>query len=192
MQVKSNVNQKYRMASRRNAEKMPFFIPQTKEMYVATFPAGHCALSAVLSAVPCIAVLLLLYFATGSKKPPYVCNNCNQIRTCSHDFYFYRAHYAHEIYNEMVFSSRSGIKISGTAGAGFTFSLKGQPLSHIYASNQQLINCSIRTLYNYIDHGYFTAINLDLPRKVRYKNVERPEKLLKRPATGKIGTYHHF
>ena len=26
------------------------------------------------------------------KKPPYVCNNCNQIRTCSHDFYFYRAH----------------------------------------------------------------------------------------------------
>lgn len=33
--------------------------------------------------------------------------------------------------------------------------------------------CSIRTLYNYIDQGYFTAINLDLPRKVRYKNVGR-------------------
>ena len=43
------------------------------------------------------------------KKPPYVCNNCNQIRTCSHDFYFYRAHYAHDLYNEIKVSSRSGI-----------------------------------------------------------------------------------
>ena len=24
------------------------------------------------------------------KKPPYVCNDCPQIRSCSHDFYFYR------------------------------------------------------------------------------------------------------
>ena len=24
------------------------------------------------------------------KKPPYVCNDCPQIRNCSHDFYFYR------------------------------------------------------------------------------------------------------
>ena len=49
------------------------------------------------------------------------------------------------------------------------FSCKGQPLSHIFASNQDSVSCSIRTLYNYIDQGYFTAINLDLPRKVRYK-----------------------
>ena len=47
--------------------------------------------------------------------------------------------------------------------------LQGQPLSHIFASNQDSVSCSIRTLYNYIDQGYFTAINLDLPRKVRYK-----------------------
>ena len=42
-----------RMTSRRNARNASSFIPVTKEMYVATFPAGHCALSAVLSAVPC-------------------------------------------------------------------------------------------------------------------------------------------
>ena len=42
-------------------------------------------------------------------------------------------------------------------------------MSHIFASNQESVPCSIRTLYNYIDQGYFTAINLDLPRKVRYK-----------------------
>ena len=34
------------------------------------------------------------------KKPPYVCNDCPQIRSCSHDFYFYRANYANDIYSE--------------------------------------------------------------------------------------------
>ena len=186
-----------RMASRRNARNASSFIPVTKEMYVATFPAGHCALSAVLSAVPCIAVLLLLYFATGSKKPPYVCNNCNQIRTCSHDFYFYRAHYAHDLYNEIKVSSRSGINQTPESLEQLDqlvspFLLKGQPLSHIYASNQHLIDCSIRTLYNYIDHGYFTAINLDLPRKVRYKKRRKTRKAPENTGYRENRTYHHF
>lgn len=43
------------------------------------------------------------------KKPPYVCNDCPQIRNCSHDFYFYRANYANDIYSETKSSSRSGI-----------------------------------------------------------------------------------
>ena len=76
------------------------------------------------------------------KKPPYVCNNCNQIRTCSHDFYFYRAHYAHDLYNEIKVSSRSGINQTPESLEQLDqlvspFLLKGQPLSHIYASNQQ-------------------------------------------------------
>ena len=29
--------------------------------------------------------------------------------------------------------------------------------------------CSEKTLYNYIDHGFFDARNIDLPRKVRYR-----------------------
>ena len=40
------------------------------------------------------------------KKPPYVCNDCPQIRSCSHDFYFYRANYANDIYSETKSSSR--------------------------------------------------------------------------------------
>ena len=31
-------------------------------------------------------------------------------------------------------------------------------------------------MYNYIDHGYFTAINLDLPAKVRYKKRRKTRK----------------
>lgn len=55
----------------------------------------------------------------------------------------------------------------------FPLLLQGQPLSHIFASNQESVPCSIRTLYNYIDQGYFTAINLDLPGRSATKNVGR-------------------
>ena len=108
------------------------------------------------------------------KKPPYVCNDCPQIRNCSHDFYFYRANYANDIYSETKSSSRSGINQTPESLEQLDrlvspLLLQGQPLSHIFASNQESVPCSIRTLYNYIDQGYFTAINLDLPRKVRYK-----------------------
>ena len=41
-------------------------------------------------------------------KPPYVCNSCPKLRTCSHDFYFYRAKYAEDSYQEVKSSSRSG------------------------------------------------------------------------------------
>ena len=89
------------------------------------------------------------------KKPPYVCNDCPQIRNCSHDFYFYRANYANDIYSETKSSSRSGINQTPESLEQLDrlvspLLLQGQPLSHIFASN-------------------FTAINLDLPRKVRYK-----------------------
>ena len=103
-----------------------------------------------------------------------MCNDCPQIRNCSHDFYFYRANYANDIYSETKSSSRSGINQTPESLEQLDrlvspLLLQGQPLSHIFASNQESVPCSIRTLYNYIDQGYFTAINLDLPRKVRYK-----------------------
>ena len=60
----------------------------------------------------------------------------------AHDFYFYRAHYAHDLYNEIKVSSRSGINQTPESLEQLDqlvspFLLKGQPLSHIYASNQQ-------------------------------------------------------
>ena len=57
-----------RMTCRRNAQNAGSFIPVKKGMYVATFPASHYALNAVLNAVPCIAVILLPYFVTDLKN----------------------------------------------------------------------------------------------------------------------------
>ena len=84
------------------------------------------------------------------KKPPYVCNDCPQIRNCSHDFYFYRANYANDIYSETKSSSRSGINQTPESLEQLDrlvspLLLQGQPLSHIFASNQESVPCSIRT-----------------------------------------------
>ncbi|MEI3438394.1 MAG: hypothetical protein V8Q83_09525 [Blautia sp.] len=130
--------------------------------------------NAAPSAAPCIVLGFTPRLCDRLKKPPYVCNDCPQIRSCSHDFYFYRANYANDIYSETKSSSRSGINQTPESLEQLDrlvspLLLQGQPLSHIFVSNEDSVSCSIRTLYNYIDQGYFTAINLDLPRKVRYK-----------------------
>lgn len=54
------------------------------------------------------------------------------------------------------------------------------------------IACSLKTLYNYIDQGLFSAINLDLPRKVRYK--PRKKQNLEKEILGyrEGRTYEHF
>lgn len=108
------------------------------------------------------------------KKPPYVCNKCPKLRSCSHDLFFYRAKYADDAYHEVKSSSRSGINQTPESLEQLDKLIspllkQGQPLSHIYLSHKELIGCSQRTLYNYIDQNLFSAINLDLPRKVRYK-----------------------
>lgn len=131
------------------------------------------------------------------KKPPYACNGCPQLRSCSHDFYFYRANYANDIYNEIKSSSRSGINQTPESLEQLDrlvspLLLQGQPLSHIYASNQDAVDCSIRTLYNYIDQGYFTAINLDLPRKVRYKKRRKKRSSPSSNGCRRGRTYHDF
>ena len=75
-----------------------FFHSCDKEMYVATFSCRSLCFKcrSKRCAMYCRAFTPVL--CDRLKKPPYVCNNCNQIRTCSHDFYFYRAHYAHDLF----------------------------------------------------------------------------------------------
>ena len=47
--------------------------------------------------------------------------------------------------------------------------LQGQSIHQIYINYADTLMCSEKTLYNYIDHGFFDARNIDLPRKVRYR-----------------------
>lgn len=47
--------------------------------------------------------------------------------------------------------------------------MKGQPISHIYANHNEEIDCSERTLYNYIELNLLTERNIDLRRKCKYR-----------------------
>ena len=118
-----------------------------------------------------------------------VCNSCQKLRSCAHDFYFYRTKYADDAYEKRKHSCRSGINQSPESLEKLYKLIspllkQRQPLSHIYLTHKEEINCSQRTLYNYIDLRYFSAINLDLPRKVSYK----PRK--KRMGEKEIPGYH--
>jgi len=69
----------------------------------------------------------------------------------------------------------------------------GQPIAHIYASHGAEIPCSRRTLYDYIDQGFLSAMNIDLPRKVRYKpRKKRREPLRMEPNYSRGRTYLDF
>ncbi len=130
-------------------------------------------------------------------KPPYVCNACSLLRNCSHDFYFYRARHAQELYQQAKTESRSGINLTPESLEQLDRLVspllkQGQPLSHIYLSHMGDIPCSQRTLYNYIDRNLFTSINLDFPRKVRYKPREKRLCEKEIPGYRENRTYEHF
>lgn len=54
---------------------------------------------------------------------------------------------------------------------------KGQSMAHIYANHAAEIPFCRRTLYNYIDRGVFTARNLDMRKRVRYRLRKKPTKV---------------
>lgn len=80
--------------------------------------------------------------------------------------------------NCSIFSSRYGISLYNSLSEkeaevldSFVSPLiqKGQSIHHICSCNQDRILYSEKCIYNYLDAGIFSARNLDLPRKVRYR-----------------------
>lgn len=112
------------------------------------------------------------------QKAPYVCNGCPKFRRCDLQHALYSAQQADESAQELLVSCRDGINQSPADIAILDELIspllkQGQSLAHIYAHHGHEIPCSRRTLYNYIDKGVFTARNIDLRRRVRYKCKER-------------------
>lgn len=107
-------------------------------------------------------------------KAPFVCNHCARQRTCNKEKAYYIAQNADQSSQELLVSCKQGIN-QAPADIAMLDTLispllaQGQSLAHIYAFHGHEIPCSRKTLYNYIDQGVFTAKNIDLRRKVRYK-----------------------
>jgi len=107
-------------------------------------------------------------------KAPYICNGCSKRTNCLLSKSIYVAKYAYDKYRDDLISSREGINQTAVDIAMLDELIspllrKGQSIAHIYSNHAGEINCCRKTLYNYIDKSVFTARNIDLRHRVRYK-----------------------
>lgn len=107
-------------------------------------------------------------------KPPYVCNACPSRMGCRKTRYYYYAHDAQGKYEKLLHESRKGIDLTSTEFKYLNDTVSneiknGHSFSMIVRNHLNEFPVGKRTLYNYVENGYLDIINLDLPRKVRYK-----------------------
>lgn len=131
-------------------------------------------------------------------KPPYVCNGCQNRQRCTLEKHIYSADYAQQGYLAVLSESRSGISISEEEATALDSTIsplimKGQSIHHICAKNPDRVMFSEKCIYNYVDAGIFSARNIDLPRKVKYRPRRSKHDSFKVDKSCRIGrTYKDF
>lgn len=104
------------------------------------------------------------------------CNNCDKVKSCKLDKYFYRAAQAEREYRTNLSNSRRGINLDENDLYNLAHIIcplikKGQSIYTILENHPE-IKLSAKSLYNYIEAGYFKdfgVTNLTLKRKVKRK-----------------------
>ena len=118
---------------------------------------------------------------TARFRVPYVCNGCEQIGQCSLLKSLYDAEYAHIKAHQTLSESRSGLCICEEEIARLNAIIsplvrQGQSIHQIYVTHQDQLMCSEKTIYNYIDACLLDVRNIDLPRKVKFRErYKKPE-----------------
>ena len=107
-------------------------------------------------------------------KPPYVCNGCKSIRSCTLRKQVYDAKEAQKAYETNRSDSRTGIDLTPEELQRLDDIItplirQGQSIHQICVNNADDIMCDERSIYNYVDAGVLSVGNIDLPRKVRYR-----------------------
>lgn len=132
-----------------------------------------------------------------TSKSPFVCNNCPSRMGCRKNRFMYYAYDANREYLENLSNSRKGInmnpdefnKLNNIVKDGIS---RGLSFSMIVNMNKDINVCK-RTLYRYQEKEYFDIMNIDLPRKVRYKKRTKKEDVIPRNTKHRIGrTYQDF
>ena len=110
------------------------------------------------------------------EKAPYACNGCPRRLSigCQYPQWFYDARLADEEARWDLSSSRRGIdcteeQLKAMCDIVRPLLKKGQSLEHIWQKHHLEMPVSFRTFYRYVNLGVLDVINLDLPRKVRYR-----------------------
>jgi len=118
---------------------------------------------------------------TARFRVPYVCNGCDILGKCTLIKNIYDAEHAHIKAHETVSESRSGLCVSENEIARLNAIISplvqnGQSVHQVYATHEDELMCSEKTIYNYIDACLFDVRNIDLPRKVKFRErYKKPE-----------------
>ncbi|WP_160676517.1 IS30 family transposase [Clostridium sp. C8-1-8] len=123
----------------------------------------------------------ILEICTARFRVPYVCNGCETLGKCSLLKNIYDAEHAHLKAHESISQSRSGLCVSETELDLLNKIISplvqnGQSVHQIYVNHEDELMCSEKTIYNYIDACLFDVRNIDLPRKVKFRErYKKPE-----------------
>lgn len=108
-------------------------------------------------------------------RAPFVCNGCPDKGRCRLNRFFYSASLAHRDYLYMLSDSRSGILLPKETACSIEEVItplivaKKQSINQVYINHPDVLPFSKPTFYKYINEGILGVRNLDLPRKVRYR-----------------------
>lgn len=132
-------------------------------------------------------------------KPPYVCNGCSKRNICTLSKQLYDAAYADKEYKENLIETRSGVVINQNEINNLNdilvplISERGQSIHQAYINNPNKIMYSEKTIYKIIDLGLLEVRNIDLPRKVRFRQRVKNKTTYKIDKECLIGrTYEDF
>ena len=112
--------------------------------------------------------------------PPYCCNGCaKRYSDCSLEKRYYIATTAHDDYLKNLSESRTGISFTEDEIKYLDETIsplikQGQSPHHVCVTNADSIMVSERTIYRLIDSRIISAMNIDLPRKVRFCARKNP------------------
>ena len=128
-----------------------------------------------------------------------VCNNCDKLKSCNLDKYFYKAEDAQKSYEYTLKDSRQGVNLNTSELIELAHIIcplvkKGQSIYTILNNHPEIKLCE-KTIYNYIEMGLFKdwdVTNLTLKRKVRRKVSKKKLKKRKEPENYEGRTYTDY
>lgn len=115
-----------------------------------------------------------------TKRFPYVCNGCDNRKSCRKKKYYYQYQKAQNHYSYVLKTSRIGIDMSSDELYYWDEILKdklknkNQPITHFFNDIEKEFPKTLPTFYKYIHGGYFPSLNDEmLPRAYSYKPRKR-------------------
>ena len=128
-----------------------------------------------------------------------VCNNCEKLKSCNLDKYFYNAQEAQKIYEYTLRDSRQGVNLNTSELIELAHIIcplikKGQSIYTILNNHPEIKLCE-KTIYNYIEIGLFKdwgVTNLTLKRKVKRRLSKPKFKKRKDPQNYEGRTYTDY